>query len=130
MVTMHIFDALKELFVQTDVVSMLRQDRTHLLGQLIHLIGGLCRKKIKEHSGDTRQKIVVAFAILLVIDTDNGIIKGRFLGVIDDLLNLLVVTTNTFQHGLLVVLQTDAIKGGRVMGRAIRLEEGVLSLII
>ena len=41
MVTMHILDALEEPLVKADIVGVLREDRTHLLGQSLHLVVGL-----------------------------------------------------------------------------------------
>ena len=52
-VTMYILDTLKQLFIQADVIGMLRQYRTHLLCQGIHLVVGLCREQIKENGRHT-----------------------------------------------------------------------------
>ena len=129
-VTMHIFDALKEFLIETDIIGMFRQNRTHLLRQGIHLVVGLCREQVEEYGADTIQQIVVVFAILPVVDGNNGIIKGGFGRIVDNLVYLLIFTTDALEHGLLVVFHTDTIKGRRVVGRVIRQEKRICSFFI
>ena len=126
MMAMHILDALKEFLVETNIIGMLCQNRTHLLRQGIHLVVGLRRQQVEEHGTHTAEQVVVILAILLVIHIDDGIVESGLFRIIDDLLDLLVVTTDTFQHGLLVVLHTDTVKGGHVVRRMVRLEERIL----
>ena len=128
--TVYVFDAFKEAFVQTDIVGVLRQNGTHLLCQSVHLVGSLCRQQVEEHAADTRQEIVVAVVVFLVIDIDDGVVESWFLGVVDDLLYLLIVTTDALHHRLFVVLQGDAVERRRVVRCAIRQEERVLPLIL
>ena len=104
MMPMHILDPLKQFLVQADVVRMLRQDRTHLLRQRIHFVVGLGREQIEEHRRGTSQQIIVMIAVLLVIHIDDGIVESRFIRIIDDLLYLFIITTDTLQHRLLVIL--------------------------
>ena len=68
--------------------------------------------------------------IFLVVDADDGIVERGFLGVINDLLDLLVVTADAFEHGLLVVLKTNTVERDRVVRRAVGLEEWVLPVIV
>ena len=48
-VLVNIFYALKKFLIQSDIVGMLSQYRTHLLCQRIHIVVGLSRQQIKEH---------------------------------------------------------------------------------
>ena len=129
MMLMHIFDTLKQFFVESDIIGMLRQDWTHLLGQGIHLIVGLSRQQIEEYSTDTTQQVIIALTILLVIHTDDGIVESWFLGIVDNLVYLFLVTTDTLHKRLLIVLQTDTVKGHRVVRCIVFLEKGVESFL-
>ena len=126
----HILDTFEQLFVQTDIIRMFRQDRTHLLRQGIHLIVRLCREQVEEHRRDTTQQVVVVIAVFLVVHTDDGIVEGGFLGVVDDLLDLLVIPADTLQHRLLEVLKADTVEGRHIMGRIIRQKKRILSLLL
>ena len=126
----HVLNAFKQFLVQTYIVGMLGQYRTHLLCQRIHIVVGLGRQKIKEHRRHATQQIVVSILILLVVNTDDGIVEGWLIGIIDNLLYLLVVTTYSLQHSLLVILHTDTVKGSCVVRCVITFEKRVRSLNI
>ena len=126
-VAVHILDALKEFLIEADVVGMLREDGTHLLGQRVHLVVRLGREQVEEHGAHPRQQVVIACPVLLVVDTDDRIVEGGFLRVVDKLLYLFVVATDALEHRFLIVLQTDTVERGRIVGRTIREEKGILS---
>ena len=67
-------------------------------------------------------------AVFLIIDMDDGIVEGGFLGIVDHLFDLLVIPTDTLEHRLLVILQADTIKRGCLMGRVIGQKKRVCSL--
>ena len=122
----YLSDALKEPGVQSHVVGMLCQQGLHLLCQSVHLVVGLSTEQVEEYGAYPRQQVVVALVLLRV---DDGIVEGRLLRVVDGLLYLLVVATDTFQEGLFVVFQPDAVERYGVVGCAIRFEKRVLMLI-
>ena len=128
--TVHIADTLEELLVQADIIRVFRQDGAHFLGQCIHFVVGFCREQIEEDSRHPTKQIIIVIPLLLVVNTDDSIVKSRFLGVVDNLLYLFVIATDAFKHSFLIVLQTDTVKGGYVMRRIIRLEERIFSLLI
>ena len=130
MMTMHIFDTLKQALVKTDIIGMFRQDRAHLLCQSVHLVIGLCREQIEKHRRHTPKQVVVALAVFLIINTNDRIVESRFLRTIDNLLDLLIVTTDTFHHGLFEILQPDTVEGCYVVRRIIRFKKRILSLFI
>ena len=107
---------------------MLCQYRAQLLCQLIHLVVGLCRQQIEEYARGTRQQVIVI--VLLIVHRDNRIVKRRLLGVIDNLLYLLILTTDTLHEGLLEVLQADAVERRRVVRRVIWLKKRVYPFIL
>ena len=127
---MHILDTLKQPLVKTDIIGMFRQDRAHLLCQSVHLIVGLCRKQIEEHRRHTTKQVIVALAVLLVINTNDRIVESRFLRTIDNILYLFIVATDTFEHGFFEVLQPDTVEGCYVVRRIIRFKKRILSLLI
>ena len=104
MMPVYVLDTLEQFLVQADIIGMLRQDRTHLLCQCIHLIVCLGREQIEEHCRDTSQQVIVMLTVFLIIHVDDGIVEGRFIGVVDDLIDLFIITADTLQHRLLEIL--------------------------
>ena len=105
-------DALKQSGVQTNIIGMLRQYGLYLLGQRIHLVVGLGRQQVEENSRHTRQQTIVTLILLRI---DNGIVEGRFLRIVDNLLYLFIIATNTLHEGLFVVLHPYTVEGYHVM---------------
>ena len=130
MMTVHILDTFEQLLVQTDIIGVFGQDRTHLLGQGIHLVVGLSREQVEEDGRHPTEQVVVVIALFLVIHTDDGIVESRFLGIVDDLVNLLIIPTDALQHRLLEIFQTDTVEGRHIMGRIIRQKKRILSLLL
>ena len=126
-VTMHILDTLKQLLVQSYVIGMLRQYGLHLLSQSVHLVVGLSTQQVKKHRRHTVQQVVIT--IRLILFTDNSIVEGGLLGVVDGLLYLLVVTTDALHEGFLIVLQTDTVERRRIVRRIIRSKKGISPLL-
>ena len=121
---MHLADAFKQLGVQPHVVFMLRQDGLHLLSQLVHLVVRLSRQQVEEHRRNPFQQVVIAIA--LVKGIQDGIVESWFLGIVDSLLQILVVTTDALHEGLLVVCQLNTVKRHSVVQSAVRFEKWVL----
>ena len=130
MVAVDIADALKEPLVQADVVGVLRQDGAQLLGQGVHLVVGLGREQVEEHRRHAAQQVVVAHAVLLVVDADDSVVEGGLPRVVDQLVYLLILPADALHKRLLEVLKPDAVERGHVVGRVVRKEKRVLSFFI
>ena len=99
---------------------MLSENRTHLLCQSVHFIICFSTEHIKEYTLHTTQKIIVMLTSFNLILWYNRILKGWFIGVINNLLNLLVLTANTFHHCLFIISKSNTIERYRVMRCIIR----------
>ena len=122
MMQVYLTDAFKEFRIQPHVIGVLRQDGLYLLRQSIHLVVGLGTEQVEEHRRHPRQQVVVA---LVLFGIDDGIVEGRTLGVVDGLLYLFVITTDTLHEGFLEVFQSDAVEGHGVVWCAVRFKEGI-----
>ena len=114
----HLANALKQLWVQPHVVGVFGQYRLHLLCQRVHVVVGLSRQQVEEYRRNPVQQVVVAIA--LVEGVQNGIVESRFLRIIDGLFQVLIVAADTLHERLLVVFQSDAVKGHRVVQCTVR----------
>ena len=97
--------ALEELLVQRDVEAMLAQDGLHLLGQGQHVVCAVAFYDVVCHAQDLTQQVARIFQRL------DGVLEGRFLGVVDNGGNLLVLQFDALQHSWLVVLGLDFVEG-------------------
>ena len=129
MMAMNILYTFKEFLVEADIIGMFRQDGTHLLSQSIHIIIGLCREEVEEYCADTTQQIIVVLSIFLIINIDDGIIEGRFLGIVNNLVDLLIITTDALHEGLLIVFQTDTVEWRRIVRCIIFFKKWVQSFL-
>ena len=125
-VKMHILDALKEGLVQGHVVGVLGEQRLNLLGKGVHLVRRLGTQQGEEYGRDTVEKTIVE---TVFIGVDDGVVESGLGGVVDDLGYLLVIAADAFDEGFLIVFQTNLVERNGVMGRVVRLEEGVGSLL-
>ena len=130
MVLVDIFDALEELRVQADVVGMAGEDRTHLLCQGLHFVVALSTQQVEEHRAGPVQQVIVMLASLDLILRNDGILECRLLGVIDNLVDLLVLTAYTFHHRFLEIGKLYLVERHGIMRSAVRLKEGVDMLVI
>ena len=110
---MHLTDALNEAWVESHVVGVLCQNRLQLLCQRIHLVVGFSRHQIEKYSRDTSQQVVVA--LFVFIAGDDGVVESGLLWIIDDFVNLLVVTAYSFHECLFVVFKSDFIEGHSIV---------------
>ena len=126
----NIFDAFKQPFVQADVIGMLCQQRTHLLCQLVHGVIRLSRQQIEEHRRGSRQQVIISLAVLFVVNRDDGIIKRRRLLAVYKLVYLLILTAHALHEGLIKVLQSDTVKGHRLVRRIIFSKKRINSIFL
>ena len=125
-VQMHVAHPLEQPGVEPHVVGVLCQDGLYLLGQCVHLVVGLGTEQVEEYRRHAAQQVVVA---LVFLGVDDGVVECWLLRVVDGLLNLLVVASDAFHESLLVVFQTDAVEGHRVVRRPIGLKKRVLMFV-
>ena len=80
---------------------MFGEDRLKFLCKSIHLVIGLSRKEIEEDGRNIIQKIVIA---IIILGINYGVIERRRLWIINEFLYMLIITTDTFHEGFLVML--------------------------
>ena len=121
-------DAFEELFVEGDVVGMLGENRAQFLSQCFHLVAGFCAHHAGENVRHSAEEVVIMFA-LVGVHTSHSILEGRLCWVVDDLVGRLVVTTDSFHEGFLVVRELDTVEWHRVMRCVIRFEKWIYSIL-
>ena len=126
----HILDTFEEPFVQSDIIGMLGEYRTQFLCQGIHLVVGVSTQQIEEYTRHLRQQVIISLVVLIVVHTNDGVLKRRCRWVVDDHLYLLILTTDTLHESLLVVFQPYLVEGWNLMGCMIVLEKGIHSLYL
>ena len=124
MVLIDILDALKETTVERHVVGVLGEYGIELLGQGVHLITGLGTEHAREHARHAVEQIIIMLA-LAQVHSGESILKGGFLGVVDELVDSLIVTAYTLHERLFIVFGLYSIKRNSVVRGVIRQEKGI-----
>ena len=127
-VLIHILHALEQAWVENDIVAVLGENRTELLGQGLHVVVGLGAHEAREDRGHTVEQVVVVFALAVVGD-GNGVVECGLVGVVDDLRDLLVVAADALHEGGLKILKAYLVEWHRVMGRPIGLHERIFAFL-
>ena len=122
-----ILDALKQLLVESDIIAVLCQYGTHFLCQCIQLIVALGTQHTVEHGRYPVQQRVVAYSLGDIYACD-GILESGFFGVVNYLVYLLVITSDTFHKSLFIVRNSYPVEGDGIVKGVIRSEEWICFL--
>ena len=96
--------SLIQLLIQENIITMLRQHRSNLCFQRHHVVIGICFCQSKEHTAHTSQNLPT------VVQCHNRILKSRFIRVLYNSLNFLILLLNAFQESRLIMFHLDTVK--------------------
>lgn len=65
----------------------------------------------------------------LGIHACQGVLEGRFFGIVDDLVCGLIVTAYSFHEGLFVIFQPDTVEGYGVVRGVVRYKKGIDTIL-
>lgn len=86
----------EELWIQTDVVGVARENWTHLLSQSLEVVVALSTEQIEEYRRHTVEEVVVVLTALYLVLGDNRILERRLIGIINNAVDTLVVAADAF----------------------------------
>ena len=127
-VLVDILVAFEETLVQGYIIRVFGEDGTHLLGQGIEVVAGLCAEHAREDIRHPVEEVVVMLAFRGV-HMDDGILESGCRRVVDNLVDFLIVAAYTFHESLLVVGCPDTVERHRVVRCVIGNEKGIYMLL-
>ena len=101
---------------------MFGEDWLKFLCKSIHLVVCLCRKQIEEDCGNIVKQVIIAIIILCI---DNRIVECRRLRIINELINMFIITTDAFHEGFLVMLHLYKVERWSLMWGCIFLKKWI-----
>ena len=102
--SMNSSHSLIQLLIQENIITMFRQHRSNLCLQRHHFVIGICFCQSKEHAAHTSQNFPT------VVQRHNRILKTRFIRILYNSLNFLILLLNAFQESRLIMFHLDTVK--------------------
>ena len=127
---MDILYAFEKLWVEAYIIGMAGKYRAHLLSQCFHVVIAFGTEKIEENSCRAVEQVIIVSPSFDVILRDDSVLKGRLVGIIDNFLDLLVLTAYAFHHCFLIIAQFYLVEWDCVMWSIIWLKKWIYVLFV